>query len=311
MVGRGDSSSAWVRPSFGPADRSAGPETSGGIFGGLPVRRSCRRCVGWSRGSNRSTPRSWSGPRHDSPGRSRSVPSGSMCLTSQAPSTHYWGRRLMERWVWVSATQFEGQPQRRLEGIIGGRSRLFGRIPYPLPISFLWTTDGLRKEEIVSAVSGTIRARVTETGVEIAGGASAGRATASSRAGVRSAQRLGRGHRPDDVRRPQGRRGRGRAGVGRPGGPRLSTPAAFRGRHDPAAGCRRLNLQSAQDGPLHAGGPDRPARWAEGSTPAGPERGSATRVKGSWEAALTWAGVPIETVPALGGSFDAGAPRHP
>lgn len=83
--------------------------------------------------------------------------------------SHYWGRRLMDRWVWVSATQFDGQPQRRLEGIIGARSRLFGRIPYPLAISFLWTTDGLRKEEIVSAVSGTIKARVTQTGVEIAG----------------------------------------------------------------------------------------------------------------------------------------------
>ena len=30
--------------------------------------------------------------------------------------THYWGRRLLERWVWLSATQFDGQPQRRLGG---------------------------------------------------------------------------------------------------------------------------------------------------------------------------------------------------
>ena len=42
---------------------------------------------------------------------------------------HYWGRRLLERWVWLSATQFDGQPQRRLEGIVGGRSRLFGWLP--------------------------------------------------------------------------------------------------------------------------------------------------------------------------------------
>ena len=59
--------------------------------------------------------------------------------------THYWGRRLLERWVWLSATQFDGQPQRRLEGIVGGRSRLFGRLPSPVPISILWTTDGLRR----------------------------------------------------------------------------------------------------------------------------------------------------------------------
>jgi hypothetical protein len=83
--------------------------------------------------------------------------------------THYWGRRLLERWVWLSATQFDGQPQRRLEGIVGGRSRLFGRLSSPVPISILWTTDGLRDEEIASAVNGIIRARVTETGVTIDG----------------------------------------------------------------------------------------------------------------------------------------------
>ena len=83
--------------------------------------------------------------------------------------THYWGRRLLERWVWLSATQFDGQPQRRLEGIVGGRSRLFGWLPSPVPISILWTTDGLRDEEIASAVNGIIRSRVTENGVTIDG----------------------------------------------------------------------------------------------------------------------------------------------
>ena len=81
--------------------------------------------------------------------------------------THYWGRRLLERWVWLSATQFDGQPQRRLEGIVGGRSRLFGRLPSPVPISILWMTDGVRDEEIASAVNGIIRSMVTQTGVTI------------------------------------------------------------------------------------------------------------------------------------------------
>ena len=82
---------------------------------------------------------------------------------------HYWGRRLLDRWVWLSVTQFDGQPERRLEGIIGGRGRFYGRLPYPVPVSFLWMTDGSRHEEVVAAVNGTIRAKMTQTGVTIDG----------------------------------------------------------------------------------------------------------------------------------------------
>ncbi len=38
--------------------------------------------------------------------------------------THYWGRRLSEKWLWISATSFEGDPLRRLEVLIA-RSRLW------------------------------------------------------------------------------------------------------------------------------------------------------------------------------------------
>jgi hypothetical protein len=82
---------------------------------------------------------------------------------------HYWGRRLLERWVWLSATLFEDQPERRLEGVVAGRSRLYGRLPYPIPVSVLWTTDGNRHEEIASAVNGVIRTRVSSAGVVIDG----------------------------------------------------------------------------------------------------------------------------------------------
>lgn len=57
----------------------------------------------------------------------------------------------------------------RWRGIVGGRSRLFGLLPSPVPISILWTNDGLRDEEIASAVNGIIRSRVTEYGVTIDG----------------------------------------------------------------------------------------------------------------------------------------------
>ena len=44
--------------------------------------------------------------------------------------THYWGRRLMDRWIWLSATQFDGEPDRRVEAIVS-RSRLWGGPPLP------------------------------------------------------------------------------------------------------------------------------------------------------------------------------------
>jgi hypothetical protein len=72
---------------------------------------------------------------------------------------HYWGRRLADRWVWLSATQFEGQPDRRVEGVFGIRTRLFGRAPLPLPVSVLWTTDGAHREELVSGVNAIIRVK--------------------------------------------------------------------------------------------------------------------------------------------------------
>jgi hypothetical protein len=80
---------------------------------------------------------------------------------------HYWGRRLADRWVWLSATNFEGEPERRVEGLVAARSRLYGRLPYPLPASWLWTSDGRRTEAVVSGVNGIIRTRVTAEGVEV------------------------------------------------------------------------------------------------------------------------------------------------
>src|SRR4051794_9799299 len=64
---------------------------------------------------------------------------------------HYWGRRLADRWVCLSATQFDGRPDRRIEGLFAARSRLYGRVPSPLPVSLLWMVDGDRREELGSA----------------------------------------------------------------------------------------------------------------------------------------------------------------
>jgi len=70
---------------------------------------------------------------------------------------HYWGRRLPDRWVWLSATQFDGRADRRVEGVFGVSTRLFGRAPMPLPVSILWTTDQDRCEELVHGVNAIMR----------------------------------------------------------------------------------------------------------------------------------------------------------
>jgi hypothetical protein len=88
---------------------------------------------------------------------------------------HYWGRRLADRWVWLSATDFESAPQRRVEGLIAAHTRLYGRVPFPLPGSWLWTMDGRAQDAVVSGVSGIISARVTATGVEVSSRSLAGR----------------------------------------------------------------------------------------------------------------------------------------
>ena len=72
--------------------------------------------------------------------------------------THYWGRRLPDHWLWISATRFEGHPEQRLEAAIG-RSRLWGRIPMPSPIAYVWVTDGGRSELTVSPLNGLVRQR--------------------------------------------------------------------------------------------------------------------------------------------------------
>jgi hypothetical protein len=73
----------------------------------------------------------------------------------------------MDRWVWLSATLFEGEPERRLEAIVDAKSHLFGRLPYPIPLSMVWTTDGDRTDEVISTVNGIIRTKAIHDGIAI------------------------------------------------------------------------------------------------------------------------------------------------
>ena len=80
---------------------------------------------------------------------------------------HYWGRSLSSRWVWLSATSFEGEPDQRLEGIVQIRTRLLGGPRYPVTLGYLWSTDGERADLTVSTVNGLIRTRAVPGGIAI------------------------------------------------------------------------------------------------------------------------------------------------
>jgi len=88
---------------------------------------------------------------------------------SDLPGTfyHYWGRRLADRWIWLSATNFEGHPDQRVEGLFAARSRLYGRVAAPLPVSLLWTIDGDRRRELVSAVNAMVQVRADRSTVSV------------------------------------------------------------------------------------------------------------------------------------------------
>ena len=80
---------------------------------------------------------------------------------------HYWGRSLSSRWVWLSATSFEGEPDRRLEGLVQIRTRLLGGPRYPVTLGYVWSTDGERADLTVSTINGLVRSREVPGGIAI------------------------------------------------------------------------------------------------------------------------------------------------
>jgi hypothetical protein len=80
---------------------------------------------------------------------------------------HYWGRSLSSRWVWLSATRFEDEPDRRLEAIVAIRTRLFGGPRYPVTLGYVWSTDGRRADLTVSTINGLVRAHPIRGGIAI------------------------------------------------------------------------------------------------------------------------------------------------
>ena len=79
---------------------------------------------------------------------------------------HYWGRRLPDRWTWISANEFENAPGLRLEAGVA-TSRLWGRGRMPNGVGYLWWTDGERSHFTLSPVTGLLRHSRNGDGVTI------------------------------------------------------------------------------------------------------------------------------------------------
>jgi hypothetical protein len=74
-------------------------------------------------------------------------------LDAPGSLTQYWGRRLPDRWHWISANAF-GDSDVVVEGSLM-RSRVWGRRP-ALPIGYLWISEGGHEETLISPLTGLI-----------------------------------------------------------------------------------------------------------------------------------------------------------
>jgi hypothetical protein len=93
--------------------------------------------------------------------RPRSVFDGSVTVAGErfevrgarGSLTHYWGRRLPDRWHWISATSF-GDDDVTVEAVLL-RTRLWGARP-GMTVGYFWMADGDRTRMVVSPLSGLV-----------------------------------------------------------------------------------------------------------------------------------------------------------
>jgi len=68
--------------------------------------------------------------------------------------SHYWGRRLMDRWWWISANHFD-EPGIAVEAIVA-RSHLWGLRAPAVKIGYLWLHSPNSSHTVISPVNGII-----------------------------------------------------------------------------------------------------------------------------------------------------------
>ncbi len=125
--------------------------------------------IEWDLGADRVLPRpDWFGPLHPfdmevvvRPGATFHgtiiVGDREIAFDASGAVTHYWGRRLPDRWAWISASGFDDDPDARLEAYLGS-SRMWGRVPGP-SAGYVWLRSGARTEGTVMPLTGVITAR--------------------------------------------------------------------------------------------------------------------------------------------------------
>ena len=127
-----------------------------------------RWAIDWDLGADRVLPRpDWFGPMHPfdmevvvRPGAvfhgTLTIGEREIALDGPGAVTHYWGRRLPDRWTWMSASGFDEEPDARLEAYLGS-SRMWGRGRGP-SAGYVWLRSGGRTEGTVMPLTGAIRA---------------------------------------------------------------------------------------------------------------------------------------------------------
>ena len=79
---------------------------------------------------------------------------------------HYWGRRLPDRWCWISATGFDDDPSGRFEALVAA-SRLYGVGP-AVPVGYTWIQDGEGTDLVVMPLTGVVTVRRGDHAVHLA-----------------------------------------------------------------------------------------------------------------------------------------------
>ena len=169
--------STW-RPGVYPVIHESSAESSGGAEG-IRIGEShldasgsagsagdVRWEVRWDLGAIRLAPRpDWFGPLHPFDMELVARPHAHLRgLLRLGPRTikldgagvvaHYWGRRLPDRWTWISASGFDDDPDARLEALLVS-SRLWGG-PLHVPAGYVWISEGGHVEETVEPLTGAI-----------------------------------------------------------------------------------------------------------------------------------------------------------
>jgi hypothetical protein len=123
--------------------------------------------VRWDLGAPRLAPRpDWFGPLHPFDMELVARPHARLRgLLRLGPRTikldgagvvaHYWGRRLPDRWTWISASGFDDDPDARLEALLVS-SRLWNG-PLHVPAGYVWLSADGHVEETVEPLTGAIR----------------------------------------------------------------------------------------------------------------------------------------------------------